>query len=147
MTTNTSTTNTSTINSKTLAARLETELDDLQKGSRVRLLDSCDVEIFRKLFIEARIEAVKLGIDFSRFEILLDGGAVPNSYNYPGQASQITLYCGQVYVDRTYARKVPHGDNGIARLRVKFLKAEDLDTYTHLCKRFGPSRAGYFAIG
>lgn len=64
-------------------------VDRAQHGARARLLDNHDVEHALKLYRRALRWARRHGLQLGR--VIIDGGAVPNSYKYRAESTYLEL--------------------------------------------------------
>ncbi len=88
------------------------ELVVVQEGHRERLCTRDDVTHAIALYREAAMHARRLGRT-GEARAVVDGGAVPMSYQYRAETTRITVTRGDVTVERVQARRVSGGDRGL----------------------------------
>ncbi len=99
-------------NTKRRIAQAVEELERVQQGQQVRLLQASDVQLAVDLYNGAARRASRLGVTESA-RAVVDGGAVMQTYGAPARTTRITVSTNGIKVERVKARTSRHGTEGL----------------------------------
>lgn len=113
----------------------------VQQRARCRKLSEAELSEFLEQLLSVYAFCQEREIPTSKIFGRLDGGAVVNNYKYRAETTQVLFDGRGLRIERTFARKVPHGDDGVSRVGL-LVPAQDEETKDKLREAGWSSQGG-----